>query len=320
MNRILCALVALTLLLCCCGCGDAPSTHTATALDTVCSVTVYAPADDAAASACLQTLKEDEQRWSRTVTTSDIARLNDLGCATVDEATVGLLTDALAWSDRTDGAFDITSASLTDLWKAAEQTNTLPSSHAIETALNTVGAGRITVDGTTVTLAPGTAIDLGAIAKGAIADRLADQLRQSGCDSALIDLGGNIVAVGTRPDGKPFRVGIVDPQNPESLITTVLASDSAVVTSGSYERGYTIGGRRYSHILDPHTGYPVDNDLLSATILAPSAADADALSTACFVMGYEKAAALIDSIDGIEAVFVLRDGRLCATEGVLFAD
>lgn len=314
--------IALAVILCAtalCGCAAQPHTVTALLLDTTCSVTVYDAADKAAADDVLSLVADDEQRWSRTDPDSEISRLNRGEITKVSDDTAALLHTALTWSSRTSGAFDITTAPLTDLWKQSEQDGIVPSETALQAALTTVGADRITIDGNSVTLSRGTALDLGAIAKGAIADRAAAFLREAGCDSALIDLGGNIVAVGNKPNGDAFTVGIADPRQSDALIATVEVRDGAVVTSGSYERGYTVGGTRYSHILDPQSGRPVQNDLLSVTILAPLAADADALSTACFVMGYDRAAALIDTLDSIEAVFVLQDGNVRATNGVLFA-
>ncbi len=313
------ALAVLLAAMCLVGCAAQPHTVTAFLLDTTCSITVYDTADKAAADSALTAVAADEKRWSRTDGASEISRLNRGDTANVSDDTAALLRTALMWSERTDGAFDITTAPLTDAWKTAEQEGALPSDAALQDALTHVGFDRLTLSGNTVTLKPGITLDLGAIAKGAIADRAAAQLRKAGCDSALIDLGGNIVAVGHKRNGAPFAVGITDPQHPEALIATVLAADSAVVTSGSYERGYQIGDTWYSHILDPKTGKPVQNDLLSVTILTASAADADALSTACFVMGYTKATALIDTLEGVEAVFVLTDGSVQATAGVQFA-
>ncbi len=302
------------------GCAARPLTQTDFLLDTTCSITVYDPADETALLLATDRVASDEQRWSRTIDSSDIALLNRGDLQTVSDDTAALLRTALDWSARTDGAFDITTAPLTDLWKAAEEQGHPPSQADIADTLTRVGFDHVTLDGNAVTLQNGTMIDLGAIAKGAIADRAAAVLRRQGCHSALIDLGGNIVAVGEKPDGSPFTVGIADPQSPDKLVATVLVTDGAVVTSGSYERGYRIGGIWYSHILDPKTGVPVQNDLLSVTVLAPRATDADALSTACFVMGYEKARAFVDALDSVEAVFVTTDGAVQATAGVQFAE
>ncbi len=314
MKRILAALLIAASLLCLSACGNAPLTDTAVLLDTACTVTLY-DGDDALLAACFDRIAADEQRWSKTIETSTVSTLNREGEAAVDADTAALLTEALRYSALSDGAFDITAAPLTALWQAAEERGTPPTAEEIAAALSRVGYARLTIDRTTAQLADGAVIDLGAIAKGAIADRAAAYLRENGCESALIDLGGNIVAVGSK-NGAPFAIGIADPRDPNALLTTVEVRDLAVVTSGSYERGFTIGSKRYSHIIDPHTGYPVENDLASVTILCPSATKADALATACFVMGYDRAATLIAAQSDTEAVFAMTDGRILTTDGV----
>ncbi len=319
MKRKICAVLAALILMLCSSCTDAPAlTRTVTALDTVCSVSLY-DGGQTLADASVQWLYEYEALWSRTVPSSDVAKLNSANGTpiAVQAQTYALLKSAQQYTALTDGAFDITTASLTDLWKASEQADVLPDEAALAAACQTVGGDKITFQEQTVSLANGTSIDPGGIAKGAIADRVAERLREGGCTSAILDFGGNIVALGAKPNGEPFQIGIADPRDSEQLIATVAVRDRAVVTSGSYERGYTIAGHRYSHILDPQTGYPVQNDLLSVTIITSSAMQADALSTACFVMGYETAQTLIASLDGVEAVFVKADGTVIATADVV---
>ncbi len=307
-------LVLLAVCLLFTACSPTPLTETRLLLDTACTITLY-DGDDALLNACFERITEDEARWSKTVENSDVAVLNRDGEAVVSEDTAALISQAITYSDLSSGAFDITAASLTALWQRAEEQGALPTPDEIADAVASVGYDRLTVNGATVTVPNGTQIDLGAIAKGAIADRAAAFLRENGCQCALIDLGGNIVAVGSK-NGTPFSVGIADPRDPNALLTTVEVTDLAVVTSGSYERGFTVGGKRYSHILDPHTGYPVENDLASVTILCASATKADALTTACFVLGYEKAVALVENDPDIEAVFCLTDGTVIITDGV----
>ena len=174
----------------------------------------------------------------------------------------------------------------------------------------------------TVTLPDGMQIDLGGIAKGYIADRVAALVRGR-CSGAMLNFGGNVYAVGTKPDGSAYRVGVQDPDEPNSSIPTGLMSvtnssspigvvsviDRSVVTSGIYERGFTIDGVRYHHILSPWTGLPSDSDLASATIIAESSMDADALATACIVLGSEKALQLTQE-NGYPALMILRDGTV----------
>ena len=162
----------------------------------------------------------------------------------------------------------------------------------------------------TVTLPAGMQIDLGGIAKGYIADQVAALVRGR-CSGAMLNFGGNVYAVGTKPDGSAYRVGVQDPDDPNnsSPIGVVSVIDRSVVTSGIYERGFTIDGVRYHHILSPWTGLPSDSDLASATIIAESSMDADALATACIVLGSEKALQLTQE-NGYPALMILRDGTV----------
>ncbi len=313
MKRILAAVGCVCVLLMS-GCGDSPRSRQTVALDTSCAVTIY-DGEDALLDECMAHLRAREALWSKTVATSDIATLNKSGTAVVDDDTAALLIAAKSFSETTDGAFDITTASLVTLWDNAEKEGVIPDKEAIAAALACVGGDNMIVDGNAVTLLDGAEVDLGGIAKGAIADELAAMLKDGGCESALIDLGGNIVALGDK-HGEPFHIGIADPQNSDKLALTIAVSDKAVVTSGSYERGYDIDGTHYSHIIDPQTGYPVKNDLLSVTIVCPSATTADALSTACFVKGYKGAKALLSHYPEAEAVFILSDSTIETTKGI----
>ena len=318
MKRLCCFIMAAVLAGTLTACGnDRPLSRRVTALDTVCVISLYDGKTQTTLDACVQVIEDCEARWSRTRSDSEVFAVNAANGAPVNVSaeTAGLLHAARDYAALTDGAFDITTAPLTDLWKAGEASGVLPDDRALAAACALTGTDTWQLSGQTVTLCEGTQIDLGAIAKGAAADAVADELTALGCTSALINFGGNVVALGEKPDGSAFRVGIGDPRNEEAVIATVAVRNRAVVTSGSYERGYDIGGAWYSHILDPDTGKPVQNDLLSVTITAPTATQADALSTACFVMGYERAWAFVDTLSEVEAVFVLADGRVSATEG-----
>lgn len=319
MKRILCIglVLVMTVLLSACA-EETPLSRTEMALDTVCSISLYDGKEETRLDASFSLIREYESKWSRTKAGSDVTTLNTANGVptTVSVDTLALLQTAQFYTVLTDGAFDITTAPLTDLWKQAETADTLPDAAALQAACRHTGAEKLIIGSDTVALTDGAQIDLGGIAKGQIADQVANELKLGGCTSAVIDLGGNIVALGSKPNGEPFHIGITDPQNSDQLIATVAVSDRAVVTSGAYQRGFDIGGVHYSHILDPRTGQPVHNDLLSVTIIAPLAVDADVLSTACFVMGYEQASALLTRLDDIEAVFVRADGSVVTTGGV----
>jgi thiamine biosynthesis lipoprotein len=166
---------------------------------------------------------------------------------------------------------------------------------------------------------PGMALDLGGIAKGYAADEAAAIIRKARLARAIIDLGGNIMTLGVRQDGHPWRVGIQNPlDNRGAYIGIVEVRDRTVVTSGVYERNFEADGVLYHHIFSPFDGYPANNGLLSVTIIAGASIDADALSTAVFVMGYERGMALLGSFEGIEGIFVFEDMSVRKTEGVDF--
>ncbi len=164
---------------------------------------------------------------------------------------------------------------------------------------------------------PDAAIDLGFIAKGYIADRIRDYLVSKNVTSAIINLGGNILCIGSRPDKNPFRVAVQYPFGQTGdMITTLSIRDQSVVTSGVYERFVEADGVRYHHILDPRTGYPAENNLLSVTIITDSSTDADALSTACFLLGLSDGMALIESLSDTEALFITDDYELHYSSGL----
>ena len=162
----------------------------------------------------------------------------------------------------------------------------------------------------------GMIANLGAIAKGYIADRVKDLLVEQGVEHAVIDLGRNILLIGGRPDGSNFTVGVQDPNQEEGVLAdTVAASDKSVVTSGINERKFTYNGKEYHHVLDPFTGFPADTGLASVTILSDNSAQGDALSTTCLLLGPEEGMQLIESLDGVEALFITTDGELIPSSG-----
>ena len=173
------------------------------------------------------------------------------------------------------------------------------------------------VEGSQVILdSPDTAIDLGAIAKGYIADRIKDYLLENGVNSATINLGGNVLCVGSRPDGTPFKIGLQMPFADRNETIAALNIDGlSVVTSGVYERHFELDGVNYHHLLNPEDGYPYQNGLLSVTIVSPLSVDGDALSTSCFSLGLEKGMELAESMDGVYAYFITDDYEIHYSEG-----
>ena len=232
---------------------------------------------------------------------------------------IHVLERALHYAELSDGAFDPTVGPLVRLWGIGSEKQRIPYNDEIEAALDLVGWRDLVIDreaGTAFLRRKGMALDLGAIAKGYAADEAVRLAGEGKVKRAIINLGGNIVAMGWRDSKKslPWRIGVQDPLHERgSYIGVLMVNDASVVTSGVYERFFEEGGRRYHHLLSTADGYPVDNGLSSVTIITEKSIEADALSTVAFTLGFEKGSEIINSIPGIEAVFVFHDGRVHVT-------
>lgn len=296
------------------GCGAVshnPISKTTTMLDTIVRIDIYDKNSEKILDDCIQKCKDYESQFSRTQEGSEIYKLNHAGGASVElsDDTVELIQIGLKYCALTDGAFDITVGNLSDLWDFKNNPGRVPNSSQIAETVKHIGYQNVLVDGNTVQLLdPDAAVDLGGIAKGYIADRLRDYLEESGVRHALIDLGGNILAVGNKPDGSPFNIGIQKPfDDLGSAIASVKAENCSVVSSGIYQRYFEADGVLYHHILAPSSGYPYENGLLGVTIVCDSSADADALSTSCFALGLSDGMELIEKTPGAEALFITDD-------------
>lgn len=258
-----------------------------------------------------------ESTLSRTIETSDVSRINAAGGEPVEvEATTAeLIGLALDYSRASGGLFDITIGAVTRLWDFHEQL--VPAPEDIAEALGHVGYERVQVGGTKVQLSdPLAAIDLGGIAKGYVADVLCDQLESWGVTSAYVNLGGNVKVVGPKPDGSPWAVGVREPDpnvSDTSSVARVSISSGSVVTSGLYERQFEKDGKRYWHILDPRTGYPVETDLVSATIVSERSIDGDGYTKPLFMMYRDEALAWAASHDDLKVLLIDAAGE-CAMQ------
>ena len=262
-----------------------------------------------------------EQLLSRTVEGSDVWRINhaESGTVEVSDDTIAILQCAGRISELSGGSFDASIAPVSTLWDFTSGSAVLPDAEAIEKAADLVDYTKIMIEGNRVTLPAGMMIDLGGIAKGYIADQIRNYLEKRGVKSAILSFGGNVVAIGTKPDGSQWTIGIqdIDKGTGTSMLKT-WSSGGSVVTSGIYERGFDLDGVRYHHLLSPDTGWPVQNELASVTIISESSMEGDALSTAAFVLGPEKGMELIEGMEGIEAVFIARDRTVTGTSGVKY--
>jgi thiamine biosynthesis lipoprotein len=240
---------------------------------------------------------------------SDVYRINQnagLKPVPVSEDTLVMLKRSNYFAGLSDGAFDVTVGPLMDLWGFGQGQYNVPVDKELKSKLALVGYDAIVVDQAERTVflpVKGMKIDLGGIAKGYATDMAAQKLRQIGIESAIINAGGNVYALGTKPDGSPWLTGIQDPRNANEIIAVIQAKDMAVVTSGDYQRYFIRDGVRYHHILHPLTGEPAQG-VISTTVTAPSATDADVLSTTLFVLGPQAGVEFISHFPHTNAVFI----------------
>ena len=301
------------------GCSGAPAqepeTATFFAMDTAMDFTVYG---DAALLDEAETLIGSlEEQVSVTDEHSDIYAIDHTGSGSLSGNAAELMEQALELCRRTGGALDISVYPIVRAWGFTTGSYQVPDEETIQSLLPLVDYTQIQYDAATgvVTLPEGMEIDLGSVAKGYAGQLAAQMLREHGVQSALLNLGGNVQTVGTKPDGSPWQIGIKDPQGEDAMMV-LSVEDQAVVTSGGYERYFEQDGQTYWHIMDPSTGHPADSGLLSVTLVGKQGIICDGLSTSLFVMGLEKAADLWAQSGDFEAVFVTASGEVYITEGL----
>ena len=302
--------------------GEDRTTRTRFLLGTVVTLTAYQSGAEETLDRAFERIGQIEDEMSAHKPDSQIGRLNAEGTARLTADVFFVLERALSMAALSGGAFDPTVLPLSRLWGIDGETKQkkVPPADEVGKARALVDYKKVALDGKTgtATLKKGMGVDLGGIAKGYAADEAWRIFREDGVKSAVLDLGGNVVAIGTRPDGRPWRIGVRDPRaQPEGAHYAVLAlSDEAAVTSGDYQRYFEADGVRYHHIFDTSTGYPARNGVVSATIVSKDSTTADALSTAVFVLGVEKGLALVESVEGTEALVVTEDKKVYATPGI----
>ena len=286
------------------------------ALNTQIEITIYGTDNEQLITDCFTLCAQYEKMFSRTMENSDISLLNEKGEQAVSDETAELLQKGLYYSELSKGAFDITIEPVSSLWDFTSGENELPDSALIKERLPHIDYRKVHLKDNFVSLEKGMGIDLGAIAKGYIADRLKEYLQDKGVESAYINLGGNVLCIGNKLSGEDFVIGIRNPKSSAGEpIVGVSVSDKSVVTSGTYERYIVVDGKKYHHILNPKTGYSYENGLDSVTIISEKSVDGDGLSTTCFALGLEEGIELIDSIDNVWAMFIDQDGNITYSEG-----
>ena len=312
------AIMAGIMLMICssCGAGELPRvSRVGFFLDTVITLTAYTD-NESLLEEGLEECGRYERILSRTVEGSDVWRLNHANGTPVEvsEDTLTILRTAAEISELSEGAFDVSIAPVSTMWDFTSGAAALPDAEALAEAAERVDYRKIIIEGNQVTMPEGMMIDLGGIAKGYIADRVKAFLEDRGIAHAILSFGGNIVAIGLKPDGSEWKVGIQDIDRPTGEYMMVARNEGgSTVTSGIYERGFEKEGIWYHHILDSKTGWPVQNELASVTIFSESSMLGDALSTAAFALGTEKGIQLLESLDGVEGLFIRKDRSFIGT-------
>lgn len=286
------------------------------AMDTIMDFTIYGQEDLLDQTESM--IRSLEAEMSVTNPASEIAAINENGYGKVTGDTSDLISAALSLCQRTDGALDISVYPIVRAWGFTTDHYQVPDDASIQALLPLVDYTQIDYqqDSGDIHLPDGMEIDLGSVAKGYAGQKAADFLKENGVTSGLLSLGGNIQAIGSKPDGSPWKIGIQDPFQNESPMMVLSVTDKSVVTSGGYERYFQQDGKTYWHIMDPSTGYPAENGLVSVTIVGTDGMLCDGLSTSLFVMGLEKAADFWGSSDDFDAVFVTEDQTVYITEGL----
>ena len=324
----LCILVLLTAVLAACSSANTPNTKPELTRDirtdllgTAIMISVYDDISKQTFDEAFAVVAEIDAKMSINKPDSEITAINNvagMGMADVSDETQSLIQTATALSAASGGAFDISVGALMALWKADGEFCILPDKDAIEATQALVGYQNILFGEDEVGLGiSGMKLDLGAIAKGYACDKALEYLKSQGIQSAMLDFGGNIYAHGTKPDGTAWNVGVRAPFPGENdSVCVVSAQDTSVVTSGGYERYFEQDGIVYHHILDPKTGYPAQSGLLAVSIIDVSSTRADALSTACFVLGLAEGYRLLQTQEGSEGIFITSDYTIVLTPGL----
>lgn len=323
MKNFTLTLLILSFLVLLAACRPEPVKSEDFALDTIINQEVYGANAQKAIEEVSAKIYELDALWTINSPGGDINKLNSSagqGYVELDPETISILRKAYEIADLSGGAaFDITVGPLVNAWGICSDNPQVPASDTIAQLLALVDYHDVLIDAETNSVSmqkPGQMVDLGGIAKGYIGDLAIEIYKKHGIESAYINLGGNVVVLGSKPDGSAWRVGIQDPRGGNGEIVGVVSViDQAVVTSGDYQRYFIADGKRYSHLLDPKTGFPADSGLMSVTIVASSSTVADGLAKT-FVLGLEQGMALIERYGEAEAIFITEDKEIYVTPGL----
>lgn len=299
-----------------------PYKETQFLMDTVIEVTAYGPTAEAAVKAAFGEFKRLHDISNNFDQASEVSQVNEAAGrqpVKVSADLLAMIKRANELSSRLDGTFDVTIGPLSDLWGIGRKGDFVPSQEEIAKVLPLIDYRLVVLDepaGTVFLPKAGMKIDLGGIAKGYAVDRAIDILKAKGVQSALINAGGDVRVIGSRPDGNPWRIGVQHPRNPDAMLAKLALTDwDTMETSGDYQRYFIKDNVRYSHILDPRTGRQ-PRQISSVTMVLSNSADGDIFSTALFVLGPERGLTLLRQFPGVEAIMMTADGRVIVSPGL----
>ncbi|MGL4344346.1 MAG: FAD:protein FMN transferase [Cellulosilyticaceae bacterium] len=300
-----------------------PLRQTQFMMGTTITISLFDHQDPSILESCFQRISELENALSINKENTLLDEVNNqsgISPVVINEDMFNVIQKGLYYSELTDGSFDISVGPLVKLWNIGFPEARVPSQPEIDAAIPLIDFSKVILDPSNQTVflsSPGMKIDLGGIAKGFAADEVVEILKASGVEHALVDLGGNVYTLGTKVDGSPWKVGIQDPFNPRGqIIGYVPISNQSAVTSGIYERFLESNGQKYHHILNPDTGYPFDNEIAGVSIISNTSMDGDALSTAVFSLGIQEGLDFVNSLEGIDAIFISKDHKVYTSEGL----
>ncbi|WP_170128111.1 FAD:protein FMN transferase [Alkalibaculum bacchi] len=334
MKKLFCILAIITTLFTIAGCTDNKSNQdvqqeyvskTDFYLDTVVDIKIYNPNNKSAEviDKAMERIGALEEILSIHIEGSDLWKVKEnagIKPVEVSKETMEVMKASLKYSEYTNGLFDVTTGPLVDLWAINPPNGYVPTEEELQTTLSKVNYNNMIIDEENNTIFlkdKGMIANLGAIAKGYIADEVKEILVENDVKNAIINLGGNVLLVGGKPDNSGFKIGVQDPNSDRGAYLGVIDDrDLSVVSSGDYERYFEVEGKRYHHILNPATGYPADNEIRQVTILSKLSVDGDGLSTSTFVLGLKDGMKLIESIDDVEGIFVTKDHKIYLTSGI----
>lgn len=308
------------------GCSEKdkePLTKTVYALGTVITINLYNEGSEELLDTLTKRIVDIEQKMSTSISTSDVSKVNQSAgenWVKVSEGTYEVIKRALYFSKLSEGRFDLTIGPIVNLWGIGTEAANLPNQAAISAALILVDYNKIEINDDEMSIylpIKGMSIDLGGIAKGYVADELVKILKEKKIKKAMINLGGNIYAYGVKDSGNEWKIAIQNPYDQRNeYFGYIELIDKTVVTSGPYERYFEEDGKIYHHIFDAHTGYPIEGDIVSVTVVSDKSIEADALSTVLYTFSQEDGLKLIESMDGVECIYVDKDNQIVLSSGL----